>query len=430
MWPGSDRIMKTTIMRTTICILISLLPILCFGQEELNDDRKILKRPQASGAMSEIVYKRLTVVHEQMGEDKLDDAIKGLTRLAGQNLSRYEEALVQQTFGFVYAQQGNEKEAIKRFQESLASEAMPAQAHQRMLYSLAGLLLAEEEYQQSIDAIREWFRYEADPIPDAYMLIGSSFSELQQFQNALPYVLKAIEIADEPRENWYMLALAIHFQDSNFSAAADVLVTMLQFWPDNVRYWEMLSGCYLELEDDKRALDTMMVTYSNGMLTKPVRIRAAAQLNLMRDTPYTAGVILEDAIADGMLEEDEPNLKLLLQSWLSAREYDRAVDVINRLGKFADDGEYFLRAAQIYSETGEWQKVIDNADKALDGGIKNDIDALMLQGSAYSELGKLGDATRIFGEVRTKGDAADRRNADSWIAFISEKRSLHNARID
>ena len=417
-------------MRTTIFLLISLLPILCFGQEELNDNREILKRSETSGAMSEIVYRRLTVVHEQMGEDKLDDAIKGLTKLEGQNLSRYEKALVQQTFGFIYAQQGNEVEAIKRFQQSLASEALPATAHQGMLYSLAGLLLAEQNYQQSIDAVRDWFRYEADPVPDAYMLIGSSFSEMQEFQKALPYVLKAIEKADKPRENWYMLALAIHFQESNFSAAADVLVTMLQFWPDNVRYWEMLSGCYLELEDDKRALDTMMVSYSNGMLTKPIRIRAAAQLNLMRDTPYTAGVILEDAITDGLLEEDESTLKLLLQAWLSAREYDRAVDIINRLGKYADDGQYFLQAAQIYSETGEWQKVIDNADKALDGGIKNDIDALMLQGSAYSELGKLGDATRIFGEVRTKGDADDRRNADSWIAFISEKRSMHNARLD
>ena len=101
-WPNSDRIMKTTIMRTTICLLIWLLPALCFGQEELNDNREILKRPETSGAMAEIVYRRLTVVHEQMGEDKLEDAIKGLTKLEGQNLSRYEKALVQQTFGFIY----------------------------------------------------------------------------------------------------------------------------------------------------------------------------------------------------------------------------------------------------------------------------------------------------------------------------------------
>jgi tetratricopeptide (TPR) repeat protein len=204
---------------------------------------------------------------------------------------------------------------------------------------------------------------------------------------------------------------------------------MLQYWPDNARYWEMLAGCYLELEDDKSALDTMMVSYSNGMLTKPTRIKAAAQLNMMRDTPYTAGVIVDEALTEGYLEEDEANLKMLLQAWLASREYDRAVDVINRLGKFAEDGEYFLQAAQIFSETGEWDKVVENTTKALDGGLKNPVDALMLEGSAYSELGQFDDASRVFGVVRTTGDKDDRRNADSWIAFIAEKRAVHNARI-
>ena len=59
----------------------------------------------------------------------------------------------------------------------------------------------------------------------------------------------------------------------------------------------------------------------------------------MRETPNTAGVIIEEAIGDGLLEEDEGNLKLLLLAWLSAREVDRAVATINRFGKNADDGE-------------------------------------------------------------------------------------------
>jgi tetratricopeptide (TPR) repeat protein len=416
-------------MKIIAYIFLLSVSALCFGQKELNDDRKILKRPDVSAAMSEGVYKRLAAIHEQMGEDQLDDALGGLVRLEKKNLSKYEKALVQQMFGFVYAQQNNEAEAIKHFEQSLALESLPAKAQQGMLYSLAGLNAAEENYQNSIDTLREWFRYEADPIPDAYMLIGSSFSEMEQYGDALPYVLKAIEKAEKPRENWYMLALAIHFQQDNFADAAEVLVRMLQYWPDNARYWEMLAGCYLELEDDKSALDTMMVSYSNGMLTKPTRIKAAAQLNMMRDTPYTAGVIVDEALTEGYLEEDEANLKMLLQAWLASREYDRAVDVINRLGKFAEDGEYFLQAAQIFSETGEWDKVIENTTKALDGGLKNPVDALMLEGSAYSELGRLEDASRVFGVVRTTGDKDDRRNADSWIAFIAEKRAVHNARI-
>ena len=53
----------------------------------------------------------------------------------------------------------------------------------------------------------------------------------------------------------------------------------------------------------------------------------------------------------------------------------------------------------------------------------------MLAGSAYTELDRLDDANRVFGRVRAMGDKSDRRKAESWIAFIDEKRQLRNASI-
>ena len=416
-------------MRLTTCILLLIAPILCFAQEELNDDRKILNRRDVNAAMSEPVYNRLSAIHDQMGEDKLVEALVAVGKLENRSLSKYEKALVQQTFGFIYAQKGDEKQAIQRFEQCLELNSLPGSAHQGMLYSLAGLYAAQEEYLKSIETAREWFRYEKEPSPDAYMLIGSAFAQLERFDDALPYVLKAIDKADEPRENWYMLALAIHFEKERFRAAADTLVIMLQHWPEKPRYWDMLAGSYLELEDDKRALDTMMVSYANGMLTNPVRIRAVVQLGMMRDMPYTAGVILDKEITKGTLEADEENLKVLLQAWLSSHEFDRAVEVINRLEPYADDGEYFLQAAQIYNETGDWEKVVENSTKALEGGLKKPENALMLAGTAYTELDRYDEATRAFLRVRETGDSSARRNAESWIAFVDEQRQLARASI-
>ena len=416
-------------MKLTTFIVLLIASSLCFAQEELDDNRKVLKRRDVNSAMSEPVYNRLAKIHDLMGEDQLSEALKRLQKLDNAQLSKYEKAIVQQTYGFVYAQQGDEKQAIRSFENSLALEAMPPKAHQGMLYSLAGLYMAERQFLKSIETAREWFRYEEDPVPDAYMLIGSSFAELDRFDDALPYVLKAIEKADEPRENWYMLALAIHFQRDRYRDAAAILTKMLQYWPDKPRYWDMLAGCYLELEDDKRALDAMMLAYTNGMLTKPGRVRSLAQLAMMRDMPYSAGRILDKEIASGVLESSEDNLKILLQAWLSAREYDRAVEVIDRLEPFADDGEYYVQAARIYNETGAWAKVVDNSTKALDAGLKNPVDALMLAGTAYSELNQFDDAIRVFNRVRSIGDADDRRNAASWIDFVGEIRQLRSASI-
>lgn len=416
-------------MKKAFAILILVLPVVCGAQEELNDNRQIEKRPDVNAAMTETVYNRLSAIHDMMGEDRLGEALTAIEKLERQRLSKYEEALVKQTKGFVYAQQNREAQAIQSFEAALKTNSLPPTAHQGMLYSLAGLYASQDQFMKSIETMREWFRYEAEPIPDAYIMIGSGFAELERFDNALPYVLKAIEKSKEPRKAWYMLAIAIHFERSRYAAAADLLLEMLRYWPDEARYWDMLSSCYLELNDDQRALDTMMVAYNSGMLTNPIRILALVQLNLMRDIPYTAGTILQDELGKGTLERDEDNLRLLLQAWLSAREYDRAVETIDRLSEFAENGDYYLQAARIYNETGEWQKVINNVVKALDAGLDEPVDALMLQGIANAELDRFDDAERAFIRVRSLGDSSDRRNAGSWIAFVDEKRQLQNAKV-
>jgi tetratricopeptide (TPR) repeat protein len=399
------------------------------SQEELRDDRKIETRPDTNHSMTEAIYKRLAVVHEKLGSDQLDLALADLEKLKNARLNDYEEALVHQTFGFVYAQKNELSKAIASFENSLAIESLPGAAQQGMLYSLAGLYSAEGEYQKSIDTAREWFRYEPDPVADAYILIASGFTELEKYSEALPYALKGIEKSAEPRENWYMLALAIHFQKEQFAAAVPILRTMLNYWPDRPRYWDMLAGAYLELEDDQKALDTMMLAYAKGALTSETRILALVQMNMLQEIPFTAGRILEAEMGKGVVAQEKKNLDILLQAWLSAREYDRAVGVINRLAPFAKDGRYFLQAAGIYSELGEWQKVAENAVKALDAGIESPVEALMLAGTAHAELGEFDEALNYFRRVRQSGDTSARRNADSWIVFVEEKRLLKRAAL-
>ena len=68
-------------------------------------------------------------------------------------------------------------------------------------------------------------------------------------------------------------------------------------------------------------------------------------------------------------------------------------------------------------------------DQALAAGLKKPAIALLLAGSALTELEQFTEAISVFERVRAVGDAAERRNADAWIDFVSEKRQLKNAVI-
>ena len=53
-----------------------LLTQTSIAQEELSDDREVLEREVKGQAMSEPVYKRLSAIHELMGEDQNAEAMQ------------------------------------------------------------------------------------------------------------------------------------------------------------------------------------------------------------------------------------------------------------------------------------------------------------------------------------------------------------------
>jgi tetratricopeptide (TPR) repeat protein len=258
-------------------------------------------------------------------------------------------------------------------------------------------------------------------------MIASSFAELEKLESALPYVQKAISKAEKPNENWYMLELAIHVEANRYREGAGVLRRMLAIWPERPRLWDMLASINLELGNDREALDVMMVAYNSGFLDEESKILPVVQLNMLLEIPHVAGRILETELANGNVEENKKNLDTLLSAWIDAREYDKAVAVIDKLGAMTGDGKYFMQKASIHNELGNWEQAASSARQAIDAGVEEPTDAYMLAGTAYAEMERFQDAINAFRSAKQSGDAQERANADSWIAFVEEKIQLQAA---
>jgi tetratricopeptide (TPR) repeat protein len=420
---------RTKVVRPLACLLAALATgvDVAWAQEELNDDREIKEHPEVRQSMTEPVYRRLGTVHTLIGENDYTRALENLEKLAKVPMNQHEEALVQQTFGFIYIQLDRPQDALAAFEKSLELGMMPGSVIQGLRYSVAGLYLSEGQHQEAIDTMRLWFQYEQEPKADAYMVIASAYGEMEQMESALPYVQKAISKAEKPVENWYMFELAIHVEAERFGDAADVLRRMVAIWPERPRLWDMLASIYLELGRDRESLDTMMVAYNSGYLTEESKILAAVQLNMLLKIPHTAGRILEREMANGNIEESRKNLDMLLTAWIDAREYDKAVQIIDKLGAMTGESKYFMRKASIHNERGEWQEVAVAAEQAINAGVEDPTDAHMLAGTALAELGRYQDALAAFGRAKASGDSKQRANADAWIAFVEEKIQLQAA---
>ena len=403
-----------------IPLLLGFMPVQSTAQSI--SDIGTLTREEIPTQISEQVYDRLEAIHEFYAAGEIDEALDWVESLAARRLSAYEETLLQQILGFCYIQKNDIVRAIEAFERTLSLNGLRNDQQQEMRYSLAALYATEGQFEQAVETLGTWYAYAVEPVAaDKFMLSGSSYARLSDFASALPYVEEAIRRSKEPNESWYTLELSIHFEFMDYSSAVDHLREMVVLWPDDASYWEMLASAYLELQDDEKALATFMVAYEYGLVDDEAKLLNLARLNLFLDVPYQAGLILDAGLADGTLEETQGNLELLLSAWTSARQFDEAIGVIDRLAPLTDDGAYYMQKAQLLNEQARWSDVVEAAGQALAmGGLDDTASTLVLKGMAQAELGLFEEALVSFEEA-TEFDTNSARDAEAWIEYVKDR---------
>ncbi len=412
-------------------LAFSLLAPAAYAQNDFSDlpqwhplrpDRAAVEREEPSASMSESFYRRLSRTHELLDEDNLTEALDLMDRIRPDRISEYEAAQLYQTYGFVYSQLEREAEAFEAFEKCLELDALPTFVQQGIVYSVSGYYAGQERYEQSNDTLLRWFRYEAQPIADSYILMGANFAQREMMREALPYVARANLLSKTPNKNWRNLQLAIHVQLGQFGAAIDLLKENIGIWPDNLRYYLVLSSLYMETEDDAGALAALTIPWYREMLVQEVDIVSLVRLNMFMENPARAGMVLSEAMDRGQVEENTENLRLLLNAWTMAREMDRAVSAIDKLAQLAEDGEYYHRKAMLLNETGEWDGVVESCRLALEkGGLERPGEVWVLQGVALAELRRFDEAIDAFESARSSGNDDTRRNAKAWIGYVKDR---------
>ncbi len=393
------------------------------------------ERKPRQTAMDERTYRRLSVVHELLENNEHPAAMEKLNDLATRGgFTPYEVSQIEQVYGFILIQMGGEanyQRAVSHFEKAIALDALPDSAQKGMMYSLSSLYASMGRYQDTIDLMMRWLCIENDPQGSALILIGSSYTQQKKYRGALPWVKRAIDSqADKPIESWYQLELAIYYELSQYENAAAALRKVVSYWPDKTRYWEMLTSAYQELGQDGNALATMMLAYEKGLVVKEDRLLNLVRLNLFLENPYVAGLVLDTEINRGRVQATQKHLELLLGAWTAAREFDKAISVIDRLAPQSGDGEFYFQKAQLFMEKTDWGEVVEAAEKAIrKGGLDDVCSAHLMIGVANAELDRFSFADRALDRASAAGcKKSAREQANGWKSYVADRRDAARAR--
>ena len=240
---------------------------------------------------------------------------------------------------------------------------------------------------------------------------------------ALPYIHIANQKATKPKEAWLQLELAILFINKRYDEAITVVKQLSTFWPEKEKYWETMAGTYMEMQKDADALAALSLGYKNEAITKKDTLESLARLNLYLEIPYQAATLIEKNIQQGSIEENEENLRLLLGAWTAAREFKKAISVIDVLAPLTGEGKLYIQKAMLLNESGDWKGVQEATEKALtDEELENPGDVYILRGMAQTELGNYAQAILSFTQAMEIGTETNKKNAEAWIDYVSDRK--------
>jgi tetratricopeptide (TPR) repeat protein len=382
--------------------------------------KPVKKERKATGSLSEGTYRQIERIQELIGKNQNAEALQKANDLLGRLSGAYEKAIVYQTVGFIYATQNNYTAALKAFEDALALDALPQQPYEQMLFNTGQMYYANNQTDKALARLNQYFAEAVNPPPpDAHIMLASILAEKKRFAEALPHVDSAIAGVKAPKESWVQLRLALHYELKQIAACAEDLVLLIQMAPTKKDYWKQLSSVFFEIKKDQESLAVLALAERQGFLTEENEFRNLANVYLLLEIPYKAAKVLQMGIDRKILKPDEKTLTTLGDSWIMAREYDKAEEVLKQAAALSDKGDIYYRLGQIYVEDEHWKQALEVLDKAMSKSLKNPGDAVFLAGvSAFQS----GDEKRAVGYLqRALQFEGNRNQATQWLNHIRMK---------
>jgi hypothetical protein len=376
------------------------------------------KEEKVERSMSEGTYAAVQSAVDLLGKQKAAEAIDKLAKIADSG-SDYEKAVVNYNLGMAYSGKNDYPNAIKAFSRAVSTNVLPQSQREQLRFNLGQLNIIAGQFDEGIKVLQEYISRACAPVTaEAHIFLANALAERKRFQEAIPQIDLAISKVKEPKEQWLQMKLAISYEIKDFRACAEALTLLISKIPDKAEYWRQLSSVLYEMQDQEQSVAVLALAERQEFLQKPAEIKNLYSIYMMVESPYKAGLLLEDAIAKNKLPADEANLSALSDAWINAREVTKAEAALKKLAVMSAKGEYFYKLGAMYGDVERWQESRDMLQKALEkGGLKRTGEVWMRL--AVAEYGLNDNPAAVAALQKAATFEESRKQASEWLRALS-----------
>ena len=377
----------------------------------------------ATGAIDARVFKVLAAAQRLAQASRFDEAIQRLDA-AGDNRalqkSGYARGQLWNLYAYIYARQEQYRKAIAAYEKVIAEADAPQGLKLQAGYSLAQLYLQLEDYPAAIEFMREWLATVERPTATAYIVLAQAYYHTEAREQALAALEMAMqtrrESGGEIAENWLRLKATLHYEQNDPESALATYRQLFERYP-RLEDLKQIAALHGALGQDRQRLAAYDAAHVQGGLTSEVEVLNLAYMYLGISAPYKAGRIIEQGIADGVIERTRENAETLANIWAQASEHKKAVPALRQAAEASDNGALHARLAGVYFDAGDYQNAaIAARAAAAKGGLKQPGGNQVLLGMALFNTRQYEDAIQAF--RRAKKSKRYLEDAAAWERYI------------
>ncbi len=406
--------MKLSVIKSLVFVLSILLA------------SSVVAKKDSQYLLTEKTYKVLSSAQEMMEADKYSEAKDKLIGLLKQvDNGSYEMAVVRQTLGYLYSTQENYSQASKQFKKALDSNALPDKVSRNLRYNLAQLLLADENYKEGIALLEQWLKEETSPPNSAHVLLASAYYRVKNYNKTVEHIRIAIKHDNSAKESWYQVLLSAYLELKQYKSAIKVLESLIPRYPYQKTYWSQLSALYLQQNKEFTGLAVKMLAQRLELGDAKVLVNMADMYRYLQ-IPYKSAGLLTEGLEKGVIEADFENMNRLADSWLAAKEAEKAAEILAKVAKLDPSGESDLKYARVLFGMEQWKLAVVPLNKSLQKleGDKVGTASLLL-GMTQFHLGHLGKAKIQFSKAVSFEN--ERNQAGQWLRHVNTQLDKKNS---
>ncbi|ELP5727746.1 tetratricopeptide repeat protein [Vibrio vulnificus] len=349
---------------------------------------------------------------QQLADDK--KVVEAIKRLESVEVTRSDDiAAINKMLGLYYWQVEHFDASILSLERALEVNAFPSDEAWFTRRMLAQLYLTQGEFRKAIPLLQTLLKAVPDTENEAeiWRYLAQAQYSVENWQETLKATQSFQRVQSKPDSIILSLALAANVQLERWKPVVPIAKQLISLQPNNKNWWLQAYNAYLNLKQDKSALDMLALAELQGISLNESEIKALAYLYAGEGIYQKAAQTLA-RLTDA--QHDLSLLKLQAQYWQAAKEWESALSYWQKAA--TQEPKYLWEVAVLQNELQRYQQVIASLDTMQNP--QRQFDGQLLKINALYRLDRLEEAYILA----KKTDAIkSTKQTTSWLNFLSHK---------